>query len=431
MKKYVFTAGMMVALASLNACKGGEAADDVTKFKSGCMPTEIKVVDDYQGLKDLHYVEIDDYCFDSVVVDVDRASKAAEAAACSEVRKGDFVARNLDWYQHPIPTYVMKVAHSDAHYASLSVCGNNYEMKRDTTWQGISQLQANKLMRYTQDGVNEHGLYVGVNVVPFGQMSVDASKVSGLVDYDAPEDGVNAKKPKIKTSLLTRLLLDSAKDLKEAKEIIQGTNWADLSTMPKSGFQLHWLVADATGSFVCEFVDGKPVFVDAASTTTPDYGNIMTNFSNYLMSEKGMMQSRGSGYERWNMLKSMYDSAEGLEGAKNCAKAVFYSKMYSEEYDKVPNFFFTEYYADDKPSGVLLKFKDPAERSANKAVWDKFLEAYAPYHTADSIWNWRKHGLGFDRKYWFTTHSSIWNLKEKSLVLDLEEQGEFKVKFEL
>jgi len=411
----------LLAFASCTNNGGNENSD--THFASGEMPSLDKVIvkQNLAGIKGAHIVTLDDYNFEKMVEKY-VSLPPEQAAGCSEVRKGDFVSRNLDWYQIDEPVYLMRVEENDKHLASLAVCALNKAYTHDTPIDSLSAEDYNLMMAYSADGMNSAGVYIGVNVVPFGEMSEKGEQ--GIVDYKAPEGSINANKPALQTGFVVRLVLDHAKSLEEAKAIIEGTNWKDNPVMNKGGFQLHWLVATEKGSFVCEFVDNKPVFIDAESTTSPDYGNIMTNFSNYLM-KNGKMQHHGAGYERWNALSNYYEKAEGVEGAKEFARVVFFSKSYSVPYTD-PDYFWTEWASNDISAETAITWKDEKNRTGEQ--WEQFLK---DYERLTKSYDWRK--LGYDqygenfRGAWYTTHSSVWNLKDKSIVLDIEEQDLFKI----
>lgn len=392
-----------------------------TEYASGNKPTSIQTFKSINDIKGLSCIILDDYDFNEMIRFKMGSDFQETGAACSEIRKGNFVTRNLDWFQYDQATFLMAVGHTDKHLASLTVCSLENSFTHDFDCTGISATEANHLMGCTTDGMNEMGVYIGINVVPFGQMSTNGG--NGTINY-RPKKGENCNKPQLYTSLLIRLVLDHAKNLKDAERLIRETPWKDTPLLTKGGFQGHWLVATSEGSFVCEFINGEPTFTYAASPTSADYGNIMTNFSNYLMANYGTVQSHGCGYERFNLLKSHYESATPEE----LARLVFYSKMYSEEYTK-PDYFWTEWASDEYPAAQLMTWRDnPSTR--NGELWDKFV---VMYNNARANYDWTV--LGYDinrtRGSWYTAHSSIWDIANKTLVLDIEEQNKFSVKFNL
>ena len=411
---------LMGAMLLLVSCKKEVADVIVTDYESGNMPTAVTVTPNVAGINSLVLFQLDDYDFNKMVAAGGVLSQ--QGAACSEVRVGESVVRNLDWFQYDQAAYVVAVPETDRHLASLQVCGLNDAVKHDYNNLHPGMEMCNLLLAGTNDGMNSAGVYIGVNVVPYGQMSTDGS--TGDVNYK-PADGARYSKCEpLELVYLTRLVLDHATSLKDAEDIIKGTPWKDSPAMIKNGFQFHWLVCTAEGSFVCEFINGKPQFIYARSTTAPDYGNLMTNFSNYLMANGGNVQSHGAGYERFDILKQNYGKAT----PEQLAKLAFYSLMYTVDYND-PNYMWSEYASDKYTAQTLIGWKnDPASRTGQ--LWDDFVQAY---ERNKATYNWRELGYDTDRTRgtWYTAHSSIWTINTRELVLDIEEQGTFAAKFDL
>lgn len=397
-----------------------EADVIVNNYPSGNMPTVVKVTPDAAGVNSLVLFQLDDYDFNKMVEA--RSKRAQVGAACSEARVGESVVRNLDWFQYDQAVYLVSVPETDKHLASLQVCGLNDSITHNYSNLNPGKEMCNLLLAGTNDGMNSAGVYIGVNVVPYGQMSTDGS--TGDVNYTPGSGARYGKCEPLELTFLTRLVLDHAKSLKDAEEIIRETPWKDSPTMLKNGFQFHWLVCTQEGSFVCEFINGQPVFMHAASTTSPDYGNIMTNFSNYLMSNGGRVQSHGAGYERFDILKANY----GKVAPEQLAQLVYYSLMYTVDYND-PDYMWTEYASDKYTAQTLIEWKtNPASRTGE--LWNDFVKAYDYNKT---IYNWRELGYDLDRTRgtWYTTHSSVWNLNTRELLLDIEEEGRYAAKFDL
>lgn len=425
MKTFFYT-GVWLAAGMLASCSQkiveGEA------FLSGNLPSKYEVVENVAGVKGVSLVKLDDYNFEMNVEQLEKLANqnSSSPAACSEVRKGDFVTRNMDFYWWDQASYVVSIAHTDTHNASLFVGGGNDLVNHSTSIKDFDENLMNILAGTCNDGINEHGVYIGLNVVPFGEMTEADSEKLELLDYKAPEGSVNANKHKLPIACLARLILDQANSLDHAKELITGTSWYDLAAVKESGFQYHWFVATKEGSFVCEFIDNKPVFVDAKDTNTPDLGNIMTNFSNYLYQKSEKIQAHGNGYERFADLASIYDGEASVEKGKDFARKVFYSQMYRKSYDS-PNYWWSDWAGAgevDFRNQDVMAFADPAKRQGK--VWDALKEKY---DFGSKNWDWTKQGYDKDRKYnlWFTSHSSVWNLVDKTLVLDVEEQNAFRI----
>ena len=394
-----------------------EKFSETFEYESGNMPSSVKVTTDYAGIKSLTLFQLDDYDFNQMVKD----NPAQGAAACSEVRVGNTVVRNLDWFQYDQATYVVSLPETDKHLGSLQVCGTSDLVPHKYNNENPDPKFANLLLAATNDGMNTAGVYIGVNVVPYGQMSTDGSK--GNVNNTPIPNSPYARCKRLMTSYVTRMVLDHARSLKEAEEIIKAVPWKDTPILVEAGFQAHWLVCTEEGSFVCEFINGEPTFTYSDSEG-PNYGNIMTNFSNYLMANGGHVQTHGAGYERFKVLADNYSTATPRE----LAKLVFYTKMYTVDYTK-PDYFWTEYATDHYPAQLLMTWRDDTT-TRKGAIWNEFVQEYEHNNTT---WNPEEWGYDYDksRGAWYTAHSSIWDIHTRTLTLDIEEKDVFGATFEL
>lgn len=410
--KILTIAAMALLLTAVAGCKKDENS---AKYPSGNAPSKVDIQTNIGGVESLLCFTIDDYDFNAMMEQRARETNVS-APGCSEVRRGNTVVRNLDWFQWDQATFLVALKHTDKHLASLNVCGTGDMLTHTFDSSSFTLNDANMLLAYTNDGMNEKGVYVGVNVVPYGQMSLNGG--TGDIQY-RPTSGPNKDKAPLLISYLTRLVLDHATDLKSAEEIIKGTPWDDFSLLTQLGFQCHWLVCTEEGSFVCEFVDNKPQFIHAESTNSPDYGNIMTNFSNYIMSQ-GIVQSHGAGYERWQAIADNYATAT----PKELAELVFYTKMYRVDYND-PGYFWTEWASDDYTAQQLMTWRDNTE-SRKGDLWNQWLGFY---HECQGTFDPVTHGYDYDRSRgsWYTAHTSIWDLAAKAVNIDIEEQNAFAV----
>jgi hypothetical protein len=149
--------------------------------------------------------------------------------------------RNFDWQYSPALLLFTDPADG---YASVSMVDIAYlapadKVRRlvDLPLQDRLGLLAAPLWPF--DGMNEHGLVVGLAAVPPGGMKPDPGK------------------PTIGSLAVIRQVLDRARDVDEAVAILQGYN-IDM----EGGPPLHYLVADRSGrSMLVEFYRGEVVLI--------------------------------------------------------------------------------------------------------------------------------------------------------------------------
>lgn len=390
--KRIFHLLTILCCITLTACHKNTDPDD----KGRCNT----VIADY-----LYGVEYDDYDF-KACKDYFDSQYIPSDFGCSEVRRGNFVGRNLDWYINRNASAIIKINHSESHYASIGVVGCFPQFSNDIAKTG----KFNEVYKYlpfkTEDGVNEYGLYVGVNVVPTGETSFNPSSWKyGEYGHGAADTNPSAPLTCC-VNYLPRILLDKAKTVEEAKEIIRNTNWTDPKDYPHKGESqsFHWLICDANSSCVLEFMDSKPVFTENDIIDKPSFATVMTNFCNCLW-EKGIFQTNGIGYERWDKLKKNYDLYDlTFEGMQNLMKGVWYSKSYTEP-DGSRYFWLTEFSSNDYPAERLYKNYDLFDNPTFRKIVDNrralFKDKVAWYTDECELW--------------FTTHTSVYNLDTKTM----------------
>ncbi|WP_158566986.1 carcinine hydrolase/isopenicillin-N N-acyltransferase family protein [Actinomadura craniellae] len=152
--------------------------------------------------------------------------------------RGPVFGRNFDWITSP--ALLLKTP-SGRGPASLSLV--------DISYLGIDRLEADRVMREPAlqrkllqagslpfDGMNEHGLVVGMAQIP----DTRPARTPGL--------------PTVGSVRIQRLVLDQARTVEEAIAVFGRYNVEFAPGEPS----LHYLVADASGrSAVLEFVDGR------------------------------------------------------------------------------------------------------------------------------------------------------------------------------
>ncbi len=359
----------------------------------------------------LYGVEYDDYDFEAGVKALEHYKPAA--AGCSEVRKGDFVGRNLDWYINNDASAVIKVNHSDKRFGSIGVVGCCTKFSCDFAASGEYADIYNILPMFTVDGVNEAGLYAGVNVMPTGETSFDESRWnSGAWGLGAAFTNPGAEKSYCVTYLV-RVLLDNASSVSDAMTLVRSINWFEPSGFPHEGESqsFHWLISDSKTSVVLEFIDNVPCFTACDSITEPSYGNIMTNFTNKLMADAGLVQTSGAGYERWDILAAAYpETEESFDGMTELMKKVWYTQFYTAEAD-APGFLMTEIASAKHPAGQLYGNTD----YQNTEEWESIIAGVKEDFANPDNWH------SDNSTVWYTTHTSVYNIADKELHLILHE----------
>ncbi len=358
----------------------------------------------------LYAIEYDDYDFDlcKEVFDVFNPS----SPACSEVRKGNFVGRNLDWNINRQASAIIKINASEGRYASLGMIGSFPYFTKETASVREHTPETDAIYGVlpfcTTDGINEKGLYIGINVTPTGETSRDPSLwKSGKWGLGAARTNPAGEMSCCVTYLI-RVVLDRAASVREALELIDSINWWEPDGFPEEGHSqsFHWMIADSVSNAVVEFIDNKLeyLYCEGPATAEPSYSTIMTNFNNLLMSE-GIVQNQAAGMERFDLLKEAYPSTEqSVEGMKDLMSKVWYSNAFLKDLD-AEDFWCTEFVSDRFHSRDIYH----TGANVNNARFREVLSASKAKFEDRANWHLDNTTL------WYTTHTSIYDIKARKL----------------
>lgn len=371
----------------------------------------------------LYGVEYDDYDFDLMAELCDEWINPS-GGVCTELRKGNFVGRNFDWFIDREATYLIKIngvdtAHAadlnylrTARYASISNTGASKVFNQDVAKSGeFSKLYA-MLLGIIVDGINEKGLYVGINAASTGESSYDPTLwIPGEWGIGAAYTNPGASNS-VLTILLCRVLLDHASSVDEALRIVDGINWYDAKNFLGSGYSqsFQWLIADANKTCVLEFIENKWHATVSSDINTASLATITTNFSNALH-EAGIIQAGGSGYERYDEAVAMYNDVPATEsGMKKAMQDLWYTKIYTQE-QNTPGYRYTDMIPDEVST---IDFFEHPEMKDDPELVAYINEQQELYRTRDG---WYED----DCELYHTRHTVVYDLDNRLYHIMLHE----------
>ena len=155
--------------------------------------------------------------------------------------------------------------------------------------------------------------------------------------------------------------------------------------------EVHFMIADKNETVIVEFINNKLKLIKNEK--------IMTNF--YLSTP---LTLHSHGIERYNILKKNYNISKNEDGMFKLMKKVFHSKLYNSN-----PFWYSEYYYGNLTKNTpKTKFNDIIKKEKDK-------------------YKNRKR----NRETWFTTHTAVYNIKNKTLSLLVQEDDSKKYEFDL
>ena len=301
-------------------------------------------------------------------------------AACSAVRNGRYYGRNLDYYVNECADLVITMKASKDRFASIGTSADFPPVTKKAIDEGtLSEMDYAAAAYYMNDGINEFGVAINSNVVPAGEC-----------DHTS---GTNPGAPTIVSNGVVRYVLDHAKSVDHAIELLRGVNIATPST-DDFHFESHWMISDPEKTVVVEIWNNELVVVDDC---------VITNF--YLSHPDSPM---GIGHERYDILKAHYDEGASADGMESLMKRVWYSNAYSSKADPI-------WYSDGLSDGCGFTWDDIKSGDYQDVMDEMILEGEKAYVSVDYQKALR------DGSVWYTTHSIVYDLENQTMSLICQE----------
>ena len=350
----------------------------------------------------------------------DTAAPALTGFSCSAVQNGQYRGRNYDWtYADSDLCIVHVTATENRPHASVGVADMSFIRNEDGSY------RYEKLPLVTVDGINDSGVCVQVNVMPYGE--------NGEISHtETTEDDLHG------TSVV-RYILDFADTVEEAMSLLKEK---DIHSEMGTAEELHWMISgpasetDRTTKTVVieafpdglhiteEFVDDKP---------------IMTNFNVSNFNGTPESVGIGFGYERWQILNENFDQASSVMGTFDLMEKVFFTKLYDYYGER---FWYSEYNGTD-----LTRYYDDQtlQKLLGKEAYDAGMEKYGGIYYTAALWDGERalHGdiskVGIispviekvkeiynaqneeDGSLWITIHTSVYDLENLTLDIQVRE----------
>lgn len=249
---------------------------------------------------------------------------------CSEIHKNNLIGRNYDWtYSHMASFKLNTLAKEGERFASTATA--NISPITDIIGKKCDWSKWYKLLpSCCIDGVNENGVYIGVNVAP----EEDTVRTSNS----------NPGKPVLSVLMMPRLVLDKATTAKDIVSVIKNDySWTSPARSGKNE-ELHILICDKDNDYIIEFRDNNMVILsntDSEYNDMPNGKTIMTNFFNSDWTGTIAAGFRGNtaveirrtgltrhadGLERYEILANNYDSIGDAEQLLSLMQQIWYTK---------------------------------------------------------------------------------------------------------
>ena len=300
---------------------------------------------------------------------------------CSSVHVDDYYGRNLDLGYSENSDIIIHVPAAPGRYASIGVA-----LIVDETWTpeyieaGMSEADFTALPFCTMDGINEKGVGINANYIP-------------AHDLKKRTTGTNPGKMNLPMSFITRYVLDHAASAKEAVKLLSECNIIGnvFSYLPS---ELHFMICDPADTYIVEFVDGEMIAVR---------DDVMTNFYRSVP----FFTLHGVGIERYNILKAYKDYVKSLNDMDLLMQQVHYTKMYDPEN-------FPRWYSEVHDDADLNKSLEEKEVELNRLSDEAKTTTRKPFNAI-----------------WQTTHSTLYDLKNLTMRIHVQEDYKHSYEYHL
>lgn len=394
-----------MVLACLSGCSSTNTAESADKNQ----PALEKIAD---NLYETTYTTDYDWG-DTVTPDMSGFS-------CSAVQNGQYRGRNYDWTYADTDLCVIHTTVTEKRpHASVGVGDMSFIMNAD----GSKNYAI--LPFVTVDGINDAGVCIQVNVMPYGE--------NGALNHtETTEDDLAGGN-------VVRFILDYADSIEDAIALLEDK---DIYSEMEAAEELHWMIsgpASKTDSTTKTVV--VEVFPDGLHVTDKfvDDKPIMTNFNVSNFDGTADTVGIGLGYERWQILDEYYDQANSVMGTFDLMEKVYFSKMYDLFGDR---FWYSEYNGTN-----LANYYDEESLKdvLGEDTYNFYMDNYGGVYYTSALWDGETVVNGDisktgclspvvekvadkynaqnmeDAGLWITIHTSVYDLENLTLDIQVRE----------
>lgn len=355
----------------------------------------------------LHEITYNDYEFDKNYETLLPADGVNFNFGCSSIRNGDYYGRNYDFYYSNSPSVLVKMKGNAHRFKSIGIANNLTIEENDLIEAEASkhnQHMINIIPNFMLDGINENGVVCNMNTVDFD-------------DGGGAVLSTNPGKPKVFLFFALRFVLDNATSASHAIELL---NNSDIYSLGTSGSAVHFMIADIKDTYIVEFIT-KDGVTELRADKKENNERIMTNFYNNMTDDEeeatykenpkayiNGYNNNASGTERYEFIKKNYADCATSYGMWSVLHDIKFGDMYLN-----PN----------KPDYPSEDFSQEEIAEAGEDWTDP--ELLATYRQIYNLTRYTLDGeyrnLGRLTDTWITMHSEVFDIKEKTLRLNVQE----------
>ena len=120
----------------------------------------------------LYEMEYSQYSPEATLAIIEDTDQLTAGAACSVVRNGQIIGRNLDFFYDEMAEIIVRVPAAPGRYASIGVSSCNPNLTANVIDSGQNTPYYEAVPYFVTDGVNEKGVYASINMAPTGDLGL-------------------------------------------------------------------------------------------------------------------------------------------------------------------------------------------------------------------------------------------------------------------
>lgn len=318
-------------------------------------------------------------------------------AACSSLRKGNFIGRNFDWTYDNYASFIVYTQATNKRHGVVGVANGLKTLTPEMIDSGLYSKEYSYIPFALHDGINDEGLVCNINIVPAGD--------KGLTT------GTDTTKPDMCVLMLVRYILDYASNVDEAIELIKSRNIIGINTEEKIE-EVHFMISDPNKTVVVEFIDNEIKVIENQNIMTNFYlydfdGNTITGFkeNREIQPNETTLTAHAAGVERYDILSEVYSELQDKQDILDAMQEVWYTNTYKDE--TTPKWY--SEYTGDTPYGDITIYMSPDNNLLNQA-----------FNIGKNNYEIRTRE---DELTWQTVHTSVYDIENKQLTLMFQENS--------
>lgn len=312
--------------------------------------------------------------------------------SCSAVYKDGKFGKNFDWYYNNNVDFVVRASGNG--YKSIGVAGSVGKLTKEFV-ESDQYDDIYKIVPFViNEGVNEKGVFVGVNVVP------SAETKSGI-PFSTPTTGTNPQleSEPVCAMILNKIILDKCATADEAVIMIRD----NMNIYCPTDNEFHFIIGDKSAQYIVEFInnDTKVINITNNYPWMTNYYRFSAEFNSDGQVDYHSLTDHATGITRSDIIASNYDNLTDMR--ELMANDLKFTQAYTVPW--------------------MDEFCGDYETFGNLTIADVYEAPEKYYSLINYVQDLYEHRDRSVSNTWQTTHSCVYDIDEQNLYVIVQEDG--------